>query len=59
LPYQVGGSNEKDVEAGVLDPSGHVLSLYFLEVELGEDVKPVRDLGNKTFKLKPCNIGHG
>ena len=42
--YQVGGPDEEQVQAGVLDPGRHVLLLHLLEIELRENVEPVGDL---------------
>lgn len=44
---QISSSNEDQVETGVLDACWHVFTLDLLEVELGENVEPVRDLDNK------------
>ena len=43
----VGSSNKCKIEDSILDFWWHIFFLGFLEVELGEDVKPVRDLDDE------------
>ena len=43
---EIGRTNKKQIQSGILNPGWHVFTLDLLEVQFGEDMEPVSNLND-------------